>query len=122
MGHLPVATLAALVATGVLAATATAHSGLVSRFPDRGETVAVGLKRVGASFSEPLAQGSIVVRRIRAGVPRGVRARGGVSAADATRLVARSPSGLRRGRYQVSAGTTTADGHHQEYRWRFRVK
>ena len=122
MRRLVIAIPTALCAVGIVVAAASAHTGLVSRSPDRGETAAVGLKRVSATFSEPLAQGSIVVRRIRAGVPRGVRGRGGVSAADPTKLVAHSPAGLRRGGYQVEARATTADGHTQVYRWGFRVE
>lgn len=115
-----VAGAAAALALGAGAPAALAHVELESSTPKAHATAKRSLTSVRLTFSGALRSGTVTVKG-----PTGAKVSTGAGGRDprnVNRLMVALRSGLKAGRYTVSAAAVSADGHKETFSFWFRLK
>lgn len=102
------------------AASALAHSEVVSTSPKTGGTASTKVTRVTVTFSGPMRSGTIRVTGPGGSVVS--VGRGGSDPRNVNRLTVALKRGLKAGRYTATWTAKAADGHAQRGSFRFRLK
>lgn len=116
----PTTALAAVVATGALAATAFAHTEVKSTSPAKGKTASTRISSVTVTFTGTIRSGTIKVTG--PGGKTYSTGRGGRDPRNVKRLRAPLKSSKPAGRYKASWSIKAADGHTQRGSFTFKLK
>lgn len=112
--------LACAVAVSTAAATALAHSEVVSTSPKAGGSASTKITKVTVTFSGPMRKGTI--RVTGAGGKVVSQGSGGSDPRNVNRLTVALKRGLKAGRYRAAWTAVAADGHKQQGSFRFRLR